>query len=162
MRALRYAALLALAAWSGGLVALGAIAAPATFDVTASRGVADSRVLAGAIFGETLSRFQNVAYACAAVLLLSLIARRILGPRPHYAGLRILLALIMLATTIYSGVVVTRRVASLQREIGAAPSTLAADDPRRVEFNRLHATSGMLQLVPILGAVALMWFELRD
>lgn len=162
MRALRYAALLALAAWSGGLVALGAIAAPATFDVTASRGLADSRMVAGAIFGEALARFQSVAYICAAVLLLSLIGRRILGPRPHRAGLRILVALIMLAASLYAGVVVARRVASLQRQIGAAPSSLAAGDPRRAEFNRLHAASGMLQLVPIFGAMALMWFELRD
>jgi hypothetical protein len=162
MRALRYAALLALAVWGGGLVALGSIAAPATFDVTAARGVADHRVLAGAIFGEALSRFHRIAYLCAAILLLSLIARRILGPRPAHAGIRALLASLMLAATIYSGVVVSARVSELQQQIGASPSSLAADDPRRVEFNRLHATSGMLLLVPILGAMALMWFELRD
>lgn len=162
MRALRYAALLALAVWGGGLVALGSIAAPAAFDVTAQRGVTESRALAGAIFGETLGRFQRVAYICAAVLILSLITRRILGPKPHRAGLRVLVASLMLASTIYAGVSVRGRIDALQQQIGAAPSSLEAADPRRVEFNRLHAASGLLQLVPIFGAMALMWFELRD
>lgn len=162
MRALRYAALLSLAIWAGGLVMLGAIAAPAAFDVTASRGVIDGRAVAGAIVGEVLSRFHRVAYLCAAVLLLSLITRRILGPRPHRAGIRVLVACLMLAATIYSGVAVSGRITSLQQRIGAAPSSLPEDDPRRVEFGRLHATSNILQLVPLLGAMALMWFELRD
>jgi hypothetical protein len=162
MRALRYAALLALAAWAGGLLTLGSIAAPAAFDVTASRGVADGRAVAGAIFGEALSRFNRVAYVCGAILLISLIARRILGPRPHRAGIRILLACLMLAATIYSGVAVTGRITALQQQIGAAPSSLPEGDPRRAEFSRLHATANLLQLVPILGAMALMWFELRD
>ena len=162
MRALRYAALLSLATWAGGLVMLGAIAAPAAFDVTASRGVVEGRAVAGAIVGEALGRFHRVTYICAAILLLSLMARRILGPRPHRAGIRILVACLMLAATIYSGVAVSRRMTSLQQQIGAAPSSLPADDARRLEFNRLHATSNILQLVPLLGAMALMWFELRD
>ena len=37
MLALRYVALLALVIWIGGLIALGAIAAPVSFDVTAAR-----------------------------------------------------------------------------------------------------------------------------
>lgn len=162
MRALRYAALLALTVWVGGLVALGSIAAPATFDVTAQRGVADGRVLAGAIFGEILRRFHRTSYMCAAVLLLSLITRRILGPRPHRLGIRVLLASIMLAATLYSGTVVSRRIETLQQQRGAAPSSLAADDPRRVEFGRLHAFSTSLQLIPLLGGLTLIWFELKD
>jgi hypothetical protein len=162
MRALRYAALLALTVWAGGLVALGSVAAPAIFDVTASRGVADGRALAGAIFGEALRRFHTVAYYCAAVLLLSLIVRRILGPRPHLAGVRVLLASIMLAATLYSGTVVTGRIRALQEQSSVAPSALPADDPRRAEFTRLHAMSNLLHMVPLVGALALIWFELKD
>ena len=51
MLALRYVSLLALVVWVGGLVALGAIAAPVTFDVIAARHVPEGRLLAGAIFG---------------------------------------------------------------------------------------------------------------
>lgn len=162
MLALRYAALLALLVWSGGLVAIGAVAAPAAFEAIEARGVADSRAIAGAVVGEVLRRFHQVAYACGAVLILTLVARRILGPRPRRAGVRIALASIMLAATVYSGVVVAGRIAALQQEIGAAPSSLPPGDPRRVEFGRLHATSTVLLFVPIIGSLALVWWELRD
>ena len=162
MLALRYAALLALVVWAGGLLALGLVAAPAAFDVMAARQVAEGRLLAGAIFGETLRRFHHIGYLCGGVLLLSLIARRILGPRPRRAGVRVALASIMLAATMYSGLVVTGRIQTLQQHIGALPSSLPADDPRRVEFGRLHATSTILLLVPVLGSLALIWWELRD
>jgi hypothetical protein len=162
MRALRYAALLALVVWSGGLMALGLIAAPAIFDTVAARQVADGRIVAGAIFGEALRRFHPVAYACGAVLLLSLLTRRILGPRPRHTGVRIALASIMLAAMAYSGTAVTTRVAALQRDMGMAPSSLPATDPRRTEFGRLHAISTTLLLVPVIGSLALIWWELRD
>lgn len=162
MLALRYAALLALVVWAGGLLALGLVAAPAAFDVLAARQVADGRLLAGAIFGETLRRFHHIGYLCGGVLLFSLIARRILGPRPRRAGLRVALASIMLAATMYSGLVVAGRIQTLQQQIGASPSSLPTNDPRRAEFGRLHATSTILLLVPILGSLALIWWELRD
>ena len=60
MLALRYAAVLALVVWIGGLVALGALAAPAAFDVLGARG-AEGRALAGSVVGETLRRFNLVA-----------------------------------------------------------------------------------------------------
>ena len=47
MLALRYAGVLALTVWVGGLLVLGAIAAPSIFDVLALRHVADDRLLAG-------------------------------------------------------------------------------------------------------------------
>ncbi len=162
MRALRYAALLTLVVWSGGLIALGMVAAPATFDTMAARQLADGRLIAGAIFGEMLRRFHHVAYVCGVVLVLSLVARRVLGPRPRHAGIRVALASIMLAAMMYSGMVVATRVHALQQEIGAAPSSLPETDPRRAEFGRLHATSTALLLMPVLGSLALIWWELRD
>jgi hypothetical protein len=162
MLALRYAALLALVVWSGGLMALGLIAAPAAFDTVAARQVADGRLIAGAIVGEALRRFHQVAYLCGGVLILSLVARRILGPRPRHVGIRVALASIMLAAMAFSGMVVARRIEAMQQEIGAAPSSLPSTDPRRAEFGRLHATSTTLLLVPIIGSLALIWWELRD
>ena len=162
MRALRYAALLALVVWSGGLIALGSIAAPAIFDTVAARQLADGRLVAGAIFGETLRRFHLVAYACGAVLVLSLVTRRILGPRPRRTGVRIALASSMLAAMVYSGMAVVPRVAAMQRGMDVAPSSLPPTDPRRAEFGRLHATSTALLLVPVIGSLALIWWELRD
>jgi hypothetical protein len=162
MLALRYAALLALVVWVGGLVALGAFAAPAIFDVVAARQLPDGRLVAGAIFGEILRRFHHVAYACGLVLPVSLTARAVLGPRPRRFALRIGLALVMLAAVGYSGLIVLPRIEHLQQITGIAPSSLPEGDPRRVEFGRLHGLSSGVLLVPLLGGLLLLFYELRD
>ena len=145
MLALRYAGLLALTLWVGGLLALGAIGAPAIFDVLAARHVAGDRVLAGAIFGEILGRFHLLAYVCGVVLLGTLLVRGI-----------------MLLATAYSGLIVSAKIARTQAEIGAAPSSLPEGDPRRAAFGRLHAMSTGLAAVPILGGLFLLFRELKD
>jgi hypothetical protein len=164
MLALRYAAVLAIAVWTGGLLALGAIVAPAVFDVVALRQVAEGRVLSGAIFGEAFRRFHLVAYGCGAVLLLSLVIRRILGPRPRRFAVRFGIATLMLAASLYSGLVISTSIATIQQQVGpgVAVVSLAASDPRRVEFGRLHAQSTLIQLVPLLGGALLVFWELRD
>jgi hypothetical protein len=162
MLALRYAALLAAALWTGGLLALGLFAAPAIFEIIAARGVADGRVLAGAIFGEALRRFHLFSYACGAVILGSLLLRAALGPRPAQTGARVAIATVMLGTALVSGIYLTSRIERARAEAGGAPSALADGDPRRVAFGRLHAASTILQIVPVLGGLALIFWELRD
>ena len=163
MLALRYAGLLALTLWVGGLIVLGAICAPAIFAVLAARHVAGDRVIAGAIFGEILGRFHLLAYACGVVLLGSLIARGVMGPRPIMFAARLAIAFVMLIATAYSGLVVSANIARVQAEIGAAaPSSLAPEDPRRVAFGRLHALSTGLAVVPVLGGLFLLFRELKD
>lgn len=162
MLVLRYAAVLALVVWVGGLVALGGVVAPSIFDVIAARQIAEGRVLSGALFGEMLARFTVVSYLCGSLVLLSLIARRILGPRPHRFAWRAGLGAVMLAVTAYGSFGVAGRIATLQREIGVAPSALPEADPRRIEFGRLHGISTALQLVPLLGGLVLLFWEIKD
>jgi hypothetical protein len=162
MLVLRYLALLALVVWVGGLVALGAVAAPATFDVMAARQIPEGRLLAGAVFGEVLRRFFYVSCGAAAVVFLSLAARRVLGPRPRQAGIRAAILLLMTAATLYAGIVVAGRIAALQASMSVVPSSLAPTDARRVEFGRLHGISSGLQLVPLIGGLALIFWELKE
>jgi len=159
---LRYIALLALVVWVGGLIALGAVAAPATFDVMAARHVSDGRLLAGAVFGEVLRRFFFVSCGAAALVFLTLIARRVLGPRPRHAGIRAGILVLMTAASLYAGIVVAGRIAALQATMTVAPSSLPAEDPRRVEFARLHGISSALQLIPLVGGLALIFWELKE
>jgi Domain of unknown function (DUF4149) len=161
MLALRYAAVVALVLWIGGLVAVGAVAAPAVFDVLGARG-ADGRALAGSVVGVMLQRFDNLVYGCAAVVLLSLAVRGVLGPRPRRFAIRVGGLLLMVGAAMYGGLVVAPQIARAQQSIGAAPSTLDPADPRRIEFGRLHARSFSVQLVPLLGGLALLFFELKD
>jgi hypothetical protein len=162
MLLLRYASLVALTLWVGGLIVLGGIAAPSIFDVLAARHVPDDRMLAGALFGEMLRRFHLLSYGCGLVLIASLLARGVLGPRPLKFAVRLAIACVMLAATLYSGLVVSSRIARLQAAIGTAPSTLPEGDPRRVTFGRLHATSTGLLMVPLLGGLLLLFGELKD
>jgi hypothetical protein len=161
MLALRYAALLAIVVWLGGLIVLGGIAAPAIFDV-AGMHAAGGRMLAGDIFGEALRRFHHVSYVCGCVIPLTLLARGALGPRPRRFGMRVALSVVMLAAVLYSGFVILPRVERLQASIGVAPSTLAEGDARRVEFGRLHALSTGIQIIPIVGSLMLLAYEMRD
>ena len=161
MLALRYAALLALVVWVGGLVALGAVAAPAIFDVVAARQVPDGRLLAGAIFGEILRRFHLVSYA----LRRGRAARR--WPRARCSargrgGSRSgwSLAALMLAAVAYSGLIVSPRIEALQQTIGVAPSSLpderSAPDrvrPAARHFHRAAARAAARRPAPpLLGA----------
>lgn len=91
MLVLRYAYLLALVVWLGGMIALRMLAAPEPG-------------------GEALRRFQLVGYACAAIMLAALVAMKMLGPRPIALGVRIAIVGLMLAVAVWSGLGPGRRV----------------------------------------------------
>src|SRR5204862_7417229 len=95
MLALRYVYVLALVVWLGGMLILGAIVAPTTFQILQESAGAEGREMAGAVFGATLARFHYVAYAAGALLLLTLGAMRVLGPRPAHSGLRAVIVAVM-------------------------------------------------------------------
>ncbi len=164
MIALRYAYILALVVWLGGMVVLGAVVAPAVFQVLQARDPEAGRLLAGAVFGIALGRFHYVAYGCGAVIVITMVAMALLGPRPAQFAVRTMLAVIMLGIAVYSGVVVLGSVDRLQREIGVnvAPSSLPEGDARRVRFDQLHLLSTRLMLVNMVGALVLLYWEARE
>src|SRR4029078_11412741 len=105
MLGLRFGGVVALTLWVGGLLVLGAIAAPSIFEVLAAHQVTNDRVIAGAVFGEVLRRFHWLSYGCGFVLLSPLIARGVLGPRPIWCAARVGTACLMVAAAAYSGLV---------------------------------------------------------
>jgi hypothetical protein len=164
MLVLRYAYVLALAVWLGGMAILGAVVAPAVFQVLQVRDPEVGRVLAGAVFGTILGRFHYIAYACGAVILVTLILMAVLGPRPAHFAVRTTVAAIMLAIALYSGVIVLGSVERLQREIGVnvSPSSLPVSDARRVRFDELHRLSTWLMMINMGGALVLLFWEARE
>ena len=162
MFALRYVALLTLVVWVGGLLALGAIAAPSIVAVLAITQPDEGRMLAGALFGEILRRFHMVSYGAGALLLGTLLLRRVLGPAPRRFAWRAGIAAVMLSASAYSGLVVASRIAKIQGSIGAAPSSLPAGDARRVAFGRLHGLSTALELIPVIGGLLLIFWEIKE
>jgi hypothetical protein len=162
MRAVRYVYVLALVVWLGGMVVLGAVVAPATFQVLQASEPVAGRELGGAVFTSILERFHYVAYASGALLLFTLALMAVLGPRPRGLAVRVGLVVTMLAVALYSGVVVLRGADAIRQEVGGLPSRLPATDTRRIRFDELHVLSTRLMMVNIVGALALLFWEARE
>jgi uncharacterized membrane protein len=162
MLALRYAYVLALVVWLGGMIVLGAVVAPTTFQVLQASEPVTGRALAGEVFGSMLARFHYIAYGAGALLLVSLAVMAILGPRPRNFAVRMSLAGTMLLVALYSGVIVLGTIDAIQREVGGLPSTLPAGDARRIRFDELHLLSTRLMMVNVVGALALLYWEARE
>jgi hypothetical protein len=162
MLALRYVYVLALVIWLGGIVVLGALVAPTTFDVLQTREPVAGRALAGDVFGQTIARFHYIEYAAGTMLVVTLVAMRLLGPRPAGFAARAVIAAGMLATALYSGLVVLRDIDAVQQDAGGLASRLPPSDTRRIRFDELHQLSTRLMLVTMAGALVLLYWEARE
>jgi uncharacterized membrane protein len=162
MLALRYVYVLALVVWLGGMVILGALVAPTTFQVLQTAAPETGRLLAGELFSAILTRFHYLAYGAGALLFVTLAVMAILGPRPAAFAIRMAIITLMLAIAVYSGVAVLGELAALQRAAGTLPSQLAAGDPSRLRFDHLHQLSTRLMTVNVVAALALLYWEARE
>jgi uncharacterized membrane protein len=162
MLVLRYVYILTLVVWLGGIVTLGALVAPTTFQTLEARDPVAGRELGGELFGSILARFHYVAYAAGVVLLVSLFMMRLLGPRPPAFGVRATLIAAMLSAALYSGLVVSPQINAVQQEAGGLPSRLPSSDARRVRFDELHVLSTRLMLLAMAGALVLLYWEARE
>ena len=158
----RFAGLLALALWMGGLATLGTMTAPALFDVLSARDPTSGRELAGTVFGSIFERFQYASWVAGAVLLLSLCGRAALGPRPRRFGVRMWIASGMLAASVAVVVLVNPRVERLRSGTSNSIASLPEGDPIRVEFGRWHAVSTGLVMFTLAAGVGLLWMEATD
>jgi uncharacterized membrane protein len=159
---LRYFYVLALVMWVGGLVVAGAIVAPSVFDVLQGADAVNGPVLAGAVVGEILRRVHRLAYAAAAVMLITLFIQRVLGPRPISFGIRTAIVGTMLAVSVVSGYVISPRVEAIAKSVDGPIASLPQGDARRAEFYRLHGWSNLLLMATALGGIALLWWEARE
>src|SRR5262245_27891975 len=88
MFGLRVASLVVLAIWIGGLAAIGFVAAPAIFNTLETADPAGGRALAGLVFGSVFNHFLYVSLGLAAIYVVLLVLRALLGPRPHRSSWR--------------------------------------------------------------------------
>ncbi len=156
---IRYITLAALVVWLGGMISLGAVVAPMTFRVLQAADPATGRMLAGALFGEILRIFHAVAYACAGVIIVGLLAMKFIGPPPPAWIARIAVVVVMLALEVYSGGPVSREISTIQGQVSGSITQLPTSDPRRVRFDVLHQRSETLMKANLaLGLVLLFWY----
>jgi hypothetical protein len=162
MTGLRYLAVVALAVWVGGLVALGAVAAPTIFGVLTGHDPVHGSTLAGLVFGDVFQRFQYVALGLASLVAGSLGARAALGPRPRHFKIRFWTTAALFAIGLVTTVFIAPRIAALRDSVGVSMTALPDTDPRRITFGRLHGASSGLMLVTVLAGLGLLWFETTD
>ncbi len=159
---LRYAYVLALVAWVGGLITAGALVAPSIFGVLQAEAGATGRMLAGAAFGEVLRRVLLVGDVAGVVMLVSMTILRLLGPKPISYGIRAVLLGAMLVVNAYTAHVLLPEAESLRREINAPMTSVSDTDPRRVRFDQLHRLSTMLVTAIALTGVIVAAWEARE
>ncbi len=160
MSLLRFAALVALALWIGGLAALGGVGAPTIFSVLGSQDPVGGRVLAASVFGAVFERFQYLAWILAVLLLASLGARAAIGPRPRRLGLRMWTVTGMLAASLASVFLIAPRIEGLRG--GAIGPVSSLSEPQRTAFSQLHGLSTGLMALTIAAGLGLIWAEMKD
>ncbi len=149
---LRTLMLLALIVWIGGIIFFAFVLAPTVFSVL------PTRELAGDVVSPSLIRLHWMGLASGFVFLIcSLIYNQLLHAQLRAFSLSHLLVAAMLVLTAVSQWEVTTVMSSLRQDMGVIDN-VRPDDPRRVEFNRLHQWSTRLEggvLLCGLGLVAL-------
>jgi uncharacterized membrane protein len=135
--------LLALIVWVGEVVFFSFVVAPAMFGTFPA-------VEAGRAVGAVLPLYYRLGYVCGAVLVLtSALLGRGAAARTWW-GVNAGLAAIMLATTLYAGVVLLPRASALRSQIHDPTAPPAAKE----EFDRLHHLAVQLNGAVLLGGIA--------
>jgi hypothetical protein len=140
-----------LGLWLGAMAFFSFVVAPSAFAVL------QQQQLAGALVSRTLGALEIIGMIAGALLIAILFISR----ERDRAFLYELIALaLMTASMLVSHFVVSRRMHELRMSLGEI-AQLAANDPARVEFDRLHQYSVWLMGFDILGAIALIVYLAR-
>jgi len=150
---LRTIEFLGLSLWLGSDVFLSFVVAPGAFSLLASRDQA------GAMVGFALGRMHLIGVVCGIIILLARLLRTrtfasILAPAA-------LCVVLMIALTVVSQQAVSPKMVALRTQMGSIQAT-AADSPLRVEFDRLHRRSVMLESGVLLAGFAAMYLLVRE
>jgi hypothetical protein len=146
-RAATTVAVTALGLWAGGMVALGACAAPFVFELT-------PYPFSGQAMGAAFARFDTIAIACSVLVLGCEVARTLIARGAATAivprirrGLTVILAM----GALYGGVRLTPSIlalhnAGVRRNVGADGA----------ELERIHKQAEMIGKITVPGALALI------
>ena len=141
-------AVVALSAWLGAAILAAAVVAPAAFAVLPTRG------LAGALVGRVL---PVLFYSGAAVGVVA----ALLGRTSTSSTARLVAGAIMTTACLAAQLLVAPRIERVRADAGRPIDELAAGDPRRAAFGRLHGASVLLLGVAALAGGAAIVLTLR-
>ena len=146
-----FLSLFALALWVGGGAAISFLVAPVVFER------AGSRALAGELMGQILRRFDTYGLVAGPLALAGAfleLAASSAAARTLTLKLSLIAAMIALAA--YNALALRPELRRVREDLGDSVDRLAADDPRRTAFGRLHGFSVLCVLgESLLGAFAI-------
>lgn len=143
---------IAFALWMGGLVALGAIAAPAVFGIVPAPGSADAMTV-------VFRRFDRVAMVCAAVALVAEAAFASRGGRIGRDGVaRGVAVMVAAALAIVTGTWLSPTIEALHR--GGAIRGLGDAGEKLERIHRWAEMAGKAELVLVAVALVLLLVKL--
>ena len=157
MSVIRFLMLLSLVVWVGGIIFFAFVLAPTVFHP----GMLPSRHLAGALVGRSLGILHAIGLTCGLVFLVtSMIESQVItGYLAPFAG-RNLLVYVMIVLTLVSMFAISSRMLNLRNDM-VFIDNIPHDDPRRVEFNRLHEWSTRLESGVLLLGLAVIFLTSR-
>ncbi len=152
---LRWLQTLSLMLWVGAIVFFSFFVAPSAFSAL------PSRHLAGTLVSLVLTRLHQLGIVAGILYLVGGIVLSTIAPAaPRVLSARHLLIVLMLVLTIASQWIVAPRMVALRSAMVSIDAT-PADNPLRVEFNRLHRWSVWLEAGTLLLGLATLFLHLR-
>lgn len=146
--------LLLIVLWLGGVMFFPIVAA------TAFTSLPDTHA-AGTIVGKCLRTLHHEGlFAGTLIVLLLLIAQRIRAFRR--VALPVIFTFIMLALTAFSQFWIIPKMEGYRLAAGGAIDAVAASDPNRIAFNKLHVTSEHIEEGVLVAGIVLVIFIARE
>jgi len=148
----RYLAVVALAVWTGSLVFFGAVLAPTAFKLMPSPHDA------GMLVGAALQHLHIIGLGCGLVAVLCLLAAG--WGRLGKTAAAIVLVLVMMGLTEASQYAVLPQMERDRATARADISSLAWDDAKRADFDKLHDWSEWIEEAVLACGLAALAFAL--
>jgi hypothetical protein len=146
-------ALLLLGVWLGAAIFFGAAVAPSVFSALRGADLANANALAGSIITRLLTIINQGGFEISLFLLVMSFFTGYGQPKWVRFGRMISLAMMAIVTGIGQWVIAAR-MSALRAAMQLPIDQIAADDPRRTEFNNLHRYSVLLLAVALCSGFA--------
>jgi uncharacterized membrane protein len=157
MSFIRFLMLLSLVIWIGGLIFFAFVLAPTVFNPA----ILPTRQLAGNVVNRSLGILHWMAISCGVVFAVtSMVDTRVVTGVAEPFALRHLIVYLMIILTLFGMFGVASRMQVLRNQM-VMIDDVPHNDPRRVEFNRLHVWSTRIEGTVLVLGLALLFLTAR-
>jgi len=147
--AIRALILLLVVLWLGGVMFFPVVAASAFGSISDTH-------MAGTIVARCLRVLHYEGLFSGALIVLLLLVAQLVRAIPRSVAAPVVVTLIMLGLTAYSQYSIIPRMENDRIAVGGAIDAAPANDPHRVDFNKLHGVSEKVEEGVLVGGIVLV------